>query len=87
MAHIRGFRGARTRLIIRLVSFSLVISLAPLSFIQEVSAAPIPVADCKLFDPFKSNVRLGFPKDADRLSSTGTQRVLLMAIDYSDAPT
>ena len=87
MARIRGFRGARTRLIIRLLSFSLVISLAPLSFIQEVSAAPIPVADCKLFDPFKSNVRLGFPKDADRLSSTGTQRVLLMAIDYSDAPT
>jgi M6 family metalloprotease-like protein len=87
MARIRGFRGERTRLIIRLLSFSLVISLAPLSFIQEVSAAPIPVADCKLFDPFKSNVRLGFPKDADRLSSTGTQRVLLMAIDYSDAPT
>jgi len=87
MARIRGFRGARTRLVIRLLSFSLVISLAPLSFIQEVSAAPIPVADCKLFDPFKSNVRLGFPKDADRLSSTGTQRVLLMAIDYSDAPT
>jgi M6 family metalloprotease-like protein len=87
MERIRGFRGARTRLIIRLLSFSLVISLAPLSFIQEVSAAPIPVADCKLFDPFKSNVRLGFPKDADRLSSTGTQRVLLMAIDYSDAPT
>ena len=87
MARIRAFRGARTRLIIRLLSFSLVISLAPLSFIQEVSAAPIPVADCKLFDPFKSNVRLGFPKDADRLSSTGTQRVLLMAIDYSDAPT
>ena len=87
MARIRGFRGARTRLIIRLLSFSLVISLAPLSFIQEVSAAPIPVADCKLFDPFKSNVRLGFPKDADRLSSTGTQRVLLIAIDYSDAPT
>ena len=87
MAGIRRFRGARTRLIIRLLSFSLVISLAPLSFIQEVSAAPIPVADCKLLDPFKSNVRLGFPKDTDRLSSTGNQKVLLMAIDYSDAPT
>jgi M6 family metalloprotease-like protein len=87
MARIRGFRGARTRLIVRLLSFSLFISLAPLSFIQEVSAAPIPVADCKLFDPFKSNVRLGFPKDTDRLSSTGNQKVLLMAIDYSDAPT
>ena len=87
MAHIRGFRGARTRLIVRLLSFSLVVSLAPLSFIQEVSAAPISVAECKLFDPFKSNVRLGFPKDTDRLSSTGNQKVLLMAIDYSDAPT
>jgi M6 family metalloprotease-like protein len=87
MARIRGFRGARTRLIVRLLSFSLVVSLAPLSFIQEVSAAPISVAECKLFDPFKSNVRLGFPKDTDRLSSTGNQKVLLMAIDYSDAPT
>jgi M6 family metalloprotease-like protein len=74
-------------LIVRLLSFSLVVSLAPLSFIQEVSAAPISVAECKLFDPFKSNVRLGFPKDTDRLSSTGNQKVLLMAIDYSDAPT
>lgn len=52
-----------------------------------MSAAPIPVTDCKLVDPFKSNVRLGFPKDSARLSSTGVQRVLLMAIDYSDAPT
>ena len=86
MAGIRRFRGARTRLIIHLLSFSLVISLAPISFIQQVSAAPIPVADCKLFDPFKSNVRLGFPKDSARLSSTGPQKVLLMAIDYSDAP-
>jgi hypothetical protein len=40
-----------------------------------------------LFDPFKDRVRLGFPKDADRLKSTGVQKVLLMAIDYSDAPT
>ena len=87
MARFRSFRGARTRLIIRLLSFSIVISLAPISFIQQVSAAPIPVADCKLFDPFKSNVRLGFPKDSARLSSTGSQKVLLMAIDYSDAPT
>jgi M6 family metalloprotease-like protein len=87
MARIRGFRRARTRLIIRLLSFSLVVSLAPLSFIQKVAAAPISVAECKLFDPFKSNVRLGFPKDTDRLSSTGNQKVLLMAIDYSDAPT
>ena len=86
MAGIRRFRGARTRLIIHLLSFSLIISLAPISFIQQVSAAPIPVADCKLFDPFKSNVRLGFPKDSARLSSTGPQKVLLMAIDYSDAP-
>ena len=86
MAGIRRFRGARTRLIIHLLSFSLIISLAPISFIQQVSAAPIPVADCKLFDPFKSNVRLGFPKDSARLSSTGPQKVLLMAIDYSDVP-
>jgi M6 family metalloprotease-like protein len=86
MARIRGFRGARTRLIIRLLSLSLVISLAPITLIQNVSAAPIPVTGCKLFDPFKSNVRLGFPKDADRLKSTGVQKVLLMAIDYSDAP-
>jgi M6 family metalloprotease-like protein len=87
MARIFTLLKARTRLIIHLLSFSLVISLAPISFIQQVSAAPIPVADCKLFDPFKSNVRLGFPKDSARLSSTGPQRVLLMAIDYSDAPT
>jgi M6 family metalloprotease-like protein len=87
MAHIRGFRGARTRLIIRLLSFSLALSLAPITLIQNVSAAPIPVTGCKLFDPFKDRVRLGFPKDADRLKSTGVQKVLLMAIDYSDAPT
>jgi len=87
MAHIRGFRGARTRLIVRLLSFSLVVSLAPLSFIQEVSAAPIPVADCKLLDPFKWSVRLGFPKNTMRLNATGNQKILLMAVDYSDAPT
>jgi M6 family metalloprotease-like protein len=87
MARIRGFRGSRTRLIVRLLSFSLVVSLAPLSFIQEVSAAPIPVADCKLFDPFKGSVRLGFPKNTARLNATGTQKILLMAVDYSDAPT
>ena len=87
MARIRGFRGARTRLIVRLLSFSLFVSLAPLSFIQEVSAAPIPVADCKLFDPFKGSVRLGFPKNTARLNATGNQKILLMAVDYSDAPT
>ena len=85
MARIRRFHDAPKRVIFRLLSLSLLISLAPISFIQQVSAAPIPVADCKLFDPFKSNVRLGFPKDPARLSSTGNQKVLLVAIDYPDA--
>jgi len=74
-------------LIIRFLAISLTFSLAPISFIQQVSAAPISVTECKLVDPFKSNVRLGFPKDPARLSATGVQKVLLMAIDYSDAPT
>jgi M6 family metalloprotease-like protein len=87
MALTRGIRGVRTRLIIRILSFSLVISLAPISFIQQVSAAPISVNQCKLSDQFNYSVRLGFPKDSARLSSTGTQKVLLLAIDYSDAPT
>ena len=87
MARIRGLSGVKTSVIIRFLAISLTLSLAPLSFIQEVSAAPISVSECKLVDPFKSNVRLGFPKDPARLSATGAQKVLLMAIDYSDAPT
>jgi M6 family metalloprotease-like protein len=74
-------------LIIRFLAITLTFSLAPISFIQEVSAAPISVSQCKLTDPFNYSVRLGFPKDTARLSSTGVQKVLLMAIDYSDAPT
>ena len=87
MARIRGLSGVKTSIIIRFLAISLTFSLAPLSFIQEVSAAPISVTQCKLADPFQSNVRLGFPKDPARLSATGVQKVLLMAIDYSDAPT
>ena len=86
MSRIRGYRGTQIRLIIRLLTFSLVISLAPLSFIQEVSAAPISVTECKLRDPFQSNVRLGFPKNPSRLSATGKQNILFVAVDYSDAP-
>jgi len=87
MARIRGYRGLKMSLIIRFLAISLTFSLVPISFIQEVSAAPLSVSQCKLDDPFKSSVRLGFPKDPARLSATGTQKILLMAIDYSDAPT
>ena len=87
MARIRGLSGVKTSIIIRFLAITLTVCLAPLSFIQEVSAAPISVTQCKLADPFQSNVRLGFPKDPARLSATGVQKVLLMAIDYSDAPT
>jgi M6 family metalloprotease-like protein len=31
-------------------------------------------------------VRLGFPKNPARLSATGAQKIFLMAVDYSDAP-
>jgi len=74
-------------LIIRFLAISLTFSLAPISFIQQVAAAPISVSECKLVDPFQSIVRLGFPRNKDRLSPTGAQKILLMAIDYSDAPT
>ncbi len=81
MARIRRFHDAPKRVIFRLLSLSLLISLAPISFIQQVSAAPISVNQCKLNDQFNFSVRLGFPKDSARLSSTGTQKVLLLAID------
>jgi M6 family metalloprotease-like protein len=87
MARINQNRGNRSRLIIGFLSFSLALSLGPVTFIQEVSAAPIAVTQCKLAEKFNYSVRLGFPKDKARLSSTGNQKVLLMAIDYSDAPT
>mgnify|MGYP000300371443 CR=1 len=86
MAPTLGKRRTRFRLLIGFLSFSLALSLGPVTFIQEVSAAPIAVTQCKLADRFNGSVRLGFPKDAARLSSTGNQRVLLLAVDYSDAP-
>ena len=52
MARIRGYRGLKTSVIIRFLVISLTFSLAPISFIQEVSAAPISVSQCKLTDPF-----------------------------------
>ena len=87
MARIRGYRALKTSLIIRFLAISLTFCLAPISFIQQVSAAPISVTQCKLADPFNYSVRLGFPKDPARLSATGVQKMLLIAIDYSDAPT
>jgi len=87
MAPTLGNLRTRFRLTIGFLSISLVLSLGPVSFMQEVSAAPIAVTQCKLADRFNYSVRLGFPKDVARLSSTGNQKVLLMAIDYSDAPT
>jgi M6 family metalloprotease-like protein len=86
MARIREFRGTTSTYLFRLLILSLVLSLAPISFIQQVSAAPLPVTECKLLDPFQSNVRLGFPKNPSRLNATGNQNILLMAVDYSDAP-
>ncbi len=86
MARIREFSNAKKSFFIRLVTLSLVLAIAPITFIQEVSAAPIPVSECKLKDPFQSNVRLGFPKNPSRLSATGNQNILLIAVDYSDAP-
>jgi M6 family metalloprotease-like protein len=86
MARIRGYRGLKTSLIIRFLVISLTFSLVPISFIQEVSAAPISVSECKLVDPFKWSVRLGFPKNSARLNATGVQKILLVAVDYSDAP-
>jgi M6 family metalloprotease-like protein len=87
MARIRLHHRMSTTMIIRFLAITLTFSLAPISFIQEVSAAPIPVSECKLVDPFQSIVRLGFPRNKDRLSPTGAQKILLLAIDYSDAPT
>ena len=87
MARIPGLSSIKTSVIIRFLAISLTVCLAPLSFIQEVSAAPISVTECKLADPFKWSVRLGFPKNPARLSATGAQKILLMAVDYSDAPT
>ena len=86
MARIREFRGVKSPYLFRLLILSLVLSLAPISFIQQVSAAPLPVTECKLLDPFQSNVRLGFPKNPSRLNATGNQNILLLAVDYSDAP-
>jgi M6 family metalloprotease-like protein len=86
MARIREFRGVKSTYLFRLLILSLVLSLAPISFIQQVSAAPLPVTECKLLDPFQSNVRLGFPKNPSRLNATGNQNILLLAVDYSDAP-
>jgi len=86
MARIRGYHRMSSALIIRFLAITLTFSLAPISFIQEVSAAPISVSECKLVDPFKWSVRLGFPKNPARLNATGAQKILLMAVDYSDAP-
>jgi M6 family metalloprotease-like protein len=86
MARIRGLRGAKSIHLFRLLILNLILSLAPISFIQEVSAAPISVTECKLRDPFQSVVRLGFPKNPSRLNAAGNQNILLMAVDYSDAP-
>ena len=77
MARIRGYRPLKTSVIIRFLVISLTFSLAPISFIQEVSAAPISVSQCKLTDPFSGPVRLGFPKEPSRLSATGVQKILL----------
>jgi M6 family metalloprotease-like protein len=87
MATMRINHRNKTPYLIRLLVLSVIFSLAPVSFIQQVSAAPIPVSQCKLADQFNWSVRLGFPKDSARLSSTGPQKVLLLAIDYADAPT
>ena len=87
MARIRGYHRMSSALIIRFLAISLTFSLAPISFMQELSAAPIAVSQCRLTDPFQSTIRLGFPKDPARLSATGAQKILLLAIDYSDAPT
>jgi len=86
MARIPLYHRVSTTMIIRFLAITLTFSLAPISFIQEVSAAPISVSECKLVDPFQSIVRLGFPKNPARLNATGNQKVLLIAVDYSDAP-
>jgi M6 family metalloprotease-like protein len=86
MARIRLYHRMSSALIIRFLAITLTFCLAPISFIQEVSAAPISVSECKLVDPFKGQVRLGFPKNPARLNATGAQKILLMAVDYSDAP-
>ena len=53
---------------------------------SPVAAVAPSTSDCKLLDSFNYSVRLGFPKQTDRLSATGNQKVLLVAVDYPDAP-
>jgi M6 family metalloprotease-like protein len=86
MALLGKYLIKKTSFLARALVLTLIIGTAPIALIQSVSAAPISVTECKLIDPFQSNVRLGFPKNPSRLNSTGNQNILLMAVDYSDAP-
>ena len=67
-----------------LMILTLVLTLIP-TLNSAGAEKALSVSNCKFGDPFNYNVGLGFPKNKDRLSSTGNLKVLLVAIDYPDA--
>jgi M6 family metalloprotease-like protein len=54
---------------------------------QNSANAADPIGSCKLQQPNSENhFRMGWPKDKGTLRSTGSPRILVLAVDFSDFP-